>query len=93
MVMGEVRFTLPLHRGLHPELHSPRIRNTKKLNDMRNEKAERKIAVQTRVRRERPRPLTHRASRNPRGRSRLMALPVAPGLGREEFSIAENKRR
>src|SRR5882762_4022019 len=91
-VTREADFTLPLHGVLHRELHPPRIRNAKKFKDMRNETAGRKIAAQTRVRRERPHPLTHRASRKPWGRSRLMALDCAPGLGRrKKFRNEKNK--
>jgi hypothetical protein len=57
---------------------------------MRKKTATEENAAQTRPRRERPRPLTHRASRALRGRSRLAGAEIAPGVW-AAFRVSERE--
>lgn len=76
-------FTPLLHRKHHRWLHLRGEAKWAERKEMSEPKARIQNAAQTRPRRERPRPLTHRASRALRGRSRLGGATIAPnGLGR-----------
>jgi hypothetical protein len=57
---------------------------------MRRNTATKENAAQTHPRRERPRPLTHRASRALRGRSRLAGAEIAPGVW-AAFRVSETE--
>lgn len=74
--LTEVRrhFTTPLHRGLHHRLHRSPTANCYRSNEIRTRAQRARNAAKTGVRRERPHPWTHGASRVPWGRSRLVKL-------------------
>jgi hypothetical protein len=85
-----VLVTLPLHRKCHPWLHLSGKAKLAERKKMREPKAPRQNAAKTRPRRERPRPLTHRASRALRGRSRLAGARIAPGVW-AAFRVSEQE--
>ncbi len=70
----EVPFTPELHNGLHRSLHPGSRSILSTLNSVGHPQQIGLHAAQTRMRRERPHPLPHGASRVPWSRSRLVTL-------------------
>jgi len=86
---GEVYFTLPLQDLLHSLLHAGGEANSRETQGM-NGKTE-VIGTRPKLgeRRERPHPLTHRASRVPWSRSRL-SLSFPALVGRAHVSVCHS---